>query len=122
MISSDGKTFSQPQPTGLRGQTAKLLKLQDGRILCLYRRHDQPGLWACLARVEGDAFVIVEQAPLWQGAASGMLGKKPAGTELSALKFGYPSLVQRADGEVFAVFWCSEDCVLNIRWLRLRVT
>ena len=120
-ISGDGKVFSKPRPTGLRGQTAKIIKLQDGRILCLYRRHDQPGLWACLARLDGDSWTTLEQAALWQGAASGMEGKKPGGTELSALKFGYPSMVERANGEVFAVFWCSEDCIGNIRWLRLRV-
>ena len=49
VISEDGKTFSKPRPNGLNGQTAKIIRLADGRILCLYRRHDQPGLWACRA-------------------------------------------------------------------------
>jgi hypothetical protein len=24
-------------------------------------------------------------------------------------------------GEVFAVFWCQEDCINNVRWVRLGV-
>ena len=43
-ISNDGGlTFSPPRPTGLRGQTCKLLRLRDGRILSVYRRDDHPG-------------------------------------------------------------------------------
>ncbi len=120
-LSADGRTFAPPGETGLRGQTAKLLQLRDGRILCLYRRDDQPGLWANLARVEGEKWVNLDEAPLWQGAGSGMTGRAAAGEELSALRFGYPSLVQLPAGEVLAVFWCREDCVYQIRWLRIHV-
>ncbi len=42
--------------------------------------------------------------------------------DLGALKFGYPSLVQLADGDVFVVFWCCEDCVYNIRWFRIHLS
>jgi len=120
-LSADGRRFSAPRPTGLKGQTAKLLNLGDGRVLCLYRRDDQPGLWANLARIEGEQWIHLAEAPLWQGAGSGMTGKAAAGEELSGLKFGYPSMVRLNDGKVFALFWCCEDCINNIRWLRIRV-
>jgi hypothetical protein len=121
-LSSDGRKFSAPRPTGLRGQTAKIICLADGRILCLYRRDDRPGLWANLSRLEGDRWINLEETPLWQGAASGMTGQASASDELGGLKFGYPSLGQLADGDLLALFWCCEDCINNIRWLRLRIS
>ena len=120
-VSEDGRAFSAPGPTGLRGQTAKVLALPDGRILCLYRREDRPGLWANLSRLEGGRWVNLEDAPLWQGAESGMNGRRASSDELSALKFGYPSMVPLPDGDVLAVFWCCEDCINNIRWFRVQV-
>jgi hypothetical protein len=121
-ISQDRRTFGPPRPTGFLGQTAKILRLADGRILCVYRRDDRPGLWANLARIEGNGWINLAEAPLWQGVAtSGMLGRQTPGEELSSLKFGYPTLTQMADGDVLVLFWCCEDCIYNIRWLRVAI-
>jgi hypothetical protein len=121
-VSLDGQTFSSPRENGMRGETAKLLALADGRLLCLYRRLDKPGLWANLVRIEGEKWVHLEEAPLWERAASGMSGAGHSSDELSALKFGYPSMVQLPDGNVLAVFWCVEDCLHIIRWQRIAIS
>lgn len=118
-ISADGRTFGPPQLTGLHAQTAKIICLGDGRIFCLYRRDDKPGLWANLSRIEGDRWVNLEELPVWQGCASGMTGEAATGEELSALRFGFPAMVQLPDGDVMALFWCMEDCIQNIRWVRI---
>lgn len=118
-VSRDGRKFSSPRENGLHGETAKLLTLADGRLLCLYRRVDKPGLWACLVEIDGEKWTNLEEAPLWQGAVSGMSGARASGDELSGLKFGYPSMVQLPGGEVLAAFWCVEDCLHVIRWHRL---
>ena len=120
-VSSDGRTFCPARLTGLRGQTAKITALPDGRILCLYRRDDRPGLWASLSRIHGEEWVNLEEAPLWQGATSGMSGQTAAAEELSDLRFGFPSMVRLPKGDVLALFWCGEDGINNIRWLRIRV-
>ncbi|MFN0056113.1 MAG: sialidase family protein [Planctomycetales bacterium] len=120
-LSDDGRRFGPPRENGLLGETAKLLTLEDGRILCLYRRTDRPGLWGCLARIEGDAWVTLDQAPLWRGPASGMAGTGPASDELSGLKFGFPSMTLLPSGEILALFWCVEECQHVIRWQRLRL-
>jgi hypothetical protein len=114
--------FSPPRPTGLRGQTAKIICLPDGRILCLYRRDDKPGLWANLSRIEGDEWINLAETSLWQGARSGMTGQASGADELGGLKFGFLQMVLLPNGEVFAVFWCCEDCINNIRWLRIRIS
>lgn len=120
-VSQDGQTFGPPRENGLFGETAKLLTLADGRILCLRRRLDQPGLWATLARLDGDRWETLREIPLWQGTSSGMRGAGVKSDELSALKFGFPSMVQAPDGDVFSVFWCVEDSLHIVRWVRLRI-
>ncbi|MGH9397245.1 MAG: sialidase family protein [Terriglobia bacterium] len=122
-ISEDGgETFSLPMLTGFEAQTCKLIQLAgDDRILAVYRRHDRPGLWAQLARLEGRQWIHLYEASLWQGAESGMTGSAPTGEELSALKFGYPSMKELNPGDVLLLFWCQENCVTHIRWLRLRI-
>lgn len=119
-VADDGRHFGSPRPTGLRSQTAKITVLRDGRIFCLYRRDDQPGLWANVSRLDGDQWVNLDEACIWQGAASGMRGEAATGEELSQLRFGFPSMTVLPDGEVMAVFWCMEDCIQNIRWFRLK--
>ena len=122
-ISHDGgRSFSAPKPTGLRGQTCKVIQLKDSRILCVYRRDDQPGLWANLSQMDGDDWVNLSEQVLWQGAPSGMTGQASSADELASLRFGYPSLAQLANGAVWVVFWCVEDCVSNIRWFQLQAT
>ena len=56
---------------------------------------------------------------MWQGSDSRIFGKSATGDELSNLKLGYPNLAQLPDGDILDTFWCCEDEVYNIRWLRL---
>jgi hypothetical protein len=118
-ISNDRRHFSPPRTTGLSGETAKLLHLGDGYMLCVYRRTDQPGLWAALARLQGDSWITLEQQPLWQKADTRMFGQRSAGDELSDLKVGYPSLCRLSDGQVRVAYWNCQDAVFNIRMSRL---
>jgi hypothetical protein len=121
-VSEDqGESFCEPVLTGFLAQTCKLLQLADGRIFCAYRRHDQPGLWGTVSQLKGLTWTNLESAPLWQGAPSGMDRQSPSGQALSELKFGYPSMCQLPNGEVLLLFWCQEECITNVRWLRLRV-
>ena len=118
-ISHDRQTFDYHGLTGFHAQTTKLVELPDGRILAAYRRHDEPGLWATTARLEGDTWVNLETTRLWAGAPSGMSGESDPGAELAQLKFGFPQMLVEPEGTVFLVFWCEEDCIKNVRWLRI---
>ena len=120
-LSEDGREFTVRGFTGFSGQTTKIIELPDGRIFSAYRRDDVPGLWATVARLDGDRWVNQETIPLWQGASSGMSGTADPGHELLQLKFGFPQMVVMPDGQLFLVFWCEEDCIKNIRWLRIAV-
>jgi hypothetical protein len=118
-VSGDGRRFSAPRPTGFLAQTCKILPVGGDRVLCLYRRDDQPGLWATLAEMNDGAWTNLDEAPLWRGAGSGMTGQASRSDKLGDLRFGYPSPVLLPDGTVLVAFWCREKDVNNIRWIHL---
>lgn len=113
--------FDRPQSTGLKGETSKIIFMGDDRVLCVYRRSDQPGLWAAVAQVQQGKWVTIDQQPIWQGAQTGMFGRRSASDELAELKVGYPSLCRLSDGQIVAAFWCCVDGVFQIQFVRLRL-
>lgn len=120
-IARDGRTFDFSATTDLAAQTAKLLKLDGNRLLCAYRRHDVPGLWLAEVEVDGTDWRTVSTQCLWSGAPSGMTGERRSSQELSDLRFGFPQMARRPDGDVQLVFWAREDDVNDIHWLRIGV-
>jgi len=119
---NNGESYGKPLDSPLHGETCTPVALGDNRVLCVYRRMDQRGLWAHLARIDGDRWLPLADAPLWgTNVEAHQTGLESILGQMSTLRFGCPSVIQRADGEVFAAFWCVEDCVSNIRWLRLKV-
>ncbi len=119
-MSRDGKNFLSPQPTGFLAQTAKIHALGGNRLLCAYRRDDRPGLWARFVTLDGEEWINGGEIPLWQGAASGMTGRQIT-DELSALRFGYPTMVSLSPHEVLLAFWYAADGDSGIRWIRIGV-
>lgn len=120
-VSTDGCTFGPVHDTGLAGETTKMLPLPDGRVFCAFRGTQPPGLWGALVQLDGDRWSTIEQCPLFGAAATGLFGQGNSSDELSNLKLGYPQPIRLPDGSIFLVFWCCEDAVYNIRWLRLTV-
>lgn len=49
------------------------------------------------------------------------LARRGYADELASLRFGYPSLQQLPDSDLFLVFWCVEELVTLIRWVRIQV-
>lgn len=124
-LSSDGGiTWCKPCSTELTGQTLTPLLLDDGRLLNVYRRIDQPGLWACVSHLEGDQWVNEDQYPLWgQQAGQGTTNTGENMVEnFNTLKFGAPSLTKLPDGRVFCAFWCYEEMISIIRWYCFAIT
>jgi len=122
-LSSDGgASYTAPIQTPLNGQTCTPVALADNRVLCIYRRLDKLGLWAHLAQIDGDTWTPLTEVPLWGTSVEGHSRESASMMEqMSSLKFGCPSVKQLANGDVFAIFWCVEDCVSNIRWFRIAV-
>jgi hypothetical protein len=122
-ISNDyGRSFGPPRSTNLHGQTSTPIWLGDGKLVCVYRRTDTPGLWAQYARIDGDAWLNEAELPLWgveQSGAANIVAGENLSRSFTTLRFGLPAGLLLPDGEVFVAFWCVEECLYVIRWLRL---
>ena len=117
-----GTTWTVPKSTGLLGQTMAPLVLADDRILCVYRRMDQPGLWCQLAHLEADDWFNDDAQPLWGHDAGGLTATDESMvSNFQVLRFGAPCMTLLADGSVYVAFWGYEDCVSIIRWFKFRV-
>ena len=117
-----GETWSEPQSTGLLGQTLTPFVIDRDRVLCIYRRMDRSGLWANVSHMDGERWVNDFDAPLWGAGAAGLT----AATEnmvhnFNVLRFGAPCVTRTPDGDLFVAFWCYEDCVSVVRWFKLEV-
>lgn len=120
--SDDGDTFSSPVATPIRGETCTPVALDDNHVLLVYRRVDKKGLWAVLARVGEKNLEIVHELPLWgANVDSHDTTHQSLLAQMSTLRFGCPTVTRLADGSIFAAFWCVEDSVSNIRWLKISV-
>lgn len=118
----DGVTFTKPKSTGIWGQTTTPLVLDDGRVLLVYRRTDESGLWASIINLDNDEWVIEESICLWGQKRENLIATDENMSEnFNVLRFGAPSLVNMGDTTVFITFWAVQDCVSNLPWLRLEI-
>ncbi|MFH1740192.1 MAG: hypothetical protein ABIH23_14380, partial [bacterium] len=62
------------------------------------------------------------QTPLWN-AVSLLTSECDTNRvkQFNVLRFGAPCLIETDPAHVLVAFWCVENCVSNIRWLRLKV-
>jgi hypothetical protein len=117
-----GKSWSAPRSTGLQGQTLTPFLLADGRILCVYRRMDKPGLWANISHLKGDRWVNDDELPLWGTQVGGLTSRsKNMAQNFQVLKFGAPSITRAPDGTILVAFWGYEEGVSVIRWFKLKI-
>lgn len=122
-LSADGgQTWLPTRSTGLLGQTLTPFLLPDGRILCVYRRIDEPGLWANISRLEGEEWINESCKPLWGAGTAGLTRSSGSMVEkFQVLRFGAPCISGLPDGTIFVSFWCYEECLGIVRWFKLKV-
>lgn len=113
-ISTDnGKSFSAPIDTGVRGQATSLLALGGNRVLSLHavrRDTDAPGIYAAISEVVDGAWHLQSIERVWAPATPIVKDTKMAEI-FSFLKFGQPSAIRLPDGNLLMTHWEAKDGV-----------
>jgi hypothetical protein len=96
----EGKTWSIPHKTPIRGHPPFFISLKDGRLLVLYGyRHPPYGIRACLSEDEGKSWIIENEI---------VIRDDGAGADI-----GYPRGMELDDGSIAAVYYFQ-------KWDRIR--
>ena len=87
-----GLTWSQPEPTGLRGCPGHLLVLKDGRLLCTYGRREEPfGIRMCLSEDGGKTWLTDSEIVIRD--------------DLPNDDLGYPTTIEYESGTLFVCYY-----------------
>ena len=109
----NGKSFSPPISTGVRGQTSSVMTLPDQRILALHavrRDTDRPGVYAYIIDFSDRTWQVEEQLIVWEPPLP-VIRDKHMPEIFAFLKFGQPGAIRLADGSVLMSHWICEDGV-----------
>jgi len=118
----NGISYSEIKSTQIMGQTLSPILIGENKVMSVYRRTDNPGLWLNISLVEGDKWTNINDIPLWGTKYSGLAqtGDNMA-MNFRALQFGAPHLMKMTNGYILCSFWCVEDGISIIRWFKLMV-
>ncbi len=119
VVSADkGRTWSEPQPTNLRGQVCTPIPLPDGRVTAIYNnRHEPQGIHVVLT---GDlsTFDVDNEIVVFDAASEATLGDPTSDNFLAEhmlIAFGKPGGILLPDGDLLTYFWCTAGRVTHTR-------
>ena len=111
-ISTDnGKTFSEPLDTGIRGQASSVAFYKENKVMTLHsmrRDTDEPGILACIADIGDGKWNPISKELIWQPEMP-MTRVKGLAEIFAFLKFGQPSALFLDESHFLLTFWsCNE--------------
>ena len=120
--SDDGRSWSAPKPTNLRGQVCAPIALSDGRVAAVYNfRHQPQGVRLALSE-DLEQFDLEHELVLFDAGAEASMGP-PATDSFHAehmqIAFGKPGGLQLPDGDLLTYFWCTSEGITHTRWVRI---
>jgi len=123
VLSQDqGRTWSEPQPTNLRGQVCTPIPLADGRVAAIYNyRHAPQGVRVALS---SNLVHYADEITVFDARAEASLATAQSENFLAEhllIAFGKPGGVQLADGDLLVWYWCTKQNITHTRWARLRL-
>ncbi len=126
MISEDQAcTWTQPEPTNLRGQCCTPIALSDGSVAAVYNfRHDPQGIRVALTE-DLSTYDLDNEVVVFDAGREATLGNPDHENFLAEhmlIAFGRPGGVLLSDGDLLTYFWCTVDGVTHTRWARLSVS
>ncbi len=124
--SPDGRSWSDFWDTGVAGQPAPPVCLQDGRIAMVYvDRKAAPAIKLRLSQDGGKSWPQETEMTLYQPELEAQSGKKSslqeAWSEMEKFSLGLPATARLAEGDLLVVFYAGpEPNLTDIHWVRVR--
>ena len=111
--SDDGRTWSEPRPTGFVGANIKLHRLRFGAVLCAYR--DEHG-----SRTGVACSISADAGETWR-SIGWLAAPSDAPVAADSVRSGYPDIVAIDATSLGCVLHSAPDASANIdlRWLEL---
>jgi hypothetical protein len=124
--SPDAREWSTPEPTNVPGQTHWPVELDDGTLAMIYtnRESSQPGFFTTLSQDGGLNWDLENQVCVWDATGRDKLGVvslEDYPRSHDSVAFGAPTLMRLENGDLLAVYWCTEMSITHIRYTRLRI-
>ncbi len=107
----NGKTWSAPITTGVRGQASSVCALGGEKLLALHavrRDTDRPGIYAYVIDFSDKTWKVVDEAVVWEPTTPLLKDTKMA-ESFAFLKFGQPSAIKLKDGDLLMTHWYAQD-------------
>jgi hypothetical protein len=123
VVSADeGRTWSEPKPTNLRGQVCCPIALADGRVAAIYNhRHEPQGVHVAVSE-DLSNFELENEVVAFDAGAEATLGQTDHENFLAEhmlIAFGKPNGNVLSNGDLLTSFWCTAEGVTHTRWVRL---
>lgn len=133
-FSSDrGRSWTQPQSTGIVGQITVPLSLPGGRLIAVSNyRHLPEGIRLWVSFDEGSHWNLDEPIQMWDSGSGRMLGKvlepdrrvtrnEGIWETLPAFTFGTPDLLVFADGSLLMTYYATVNDIIHVRACRFQI-
>ncbi len=119
----NGKTWSSPETTGIKGQASSVCSIGSDMLLALHsirRDTDRPGILGCIVDFSGCEWKVVDEAYIWEPSVPMKKNNKLAEI-FSYVKFGQPGAIRLLDGDLMMSHWFAEDGQYKTAATRLRI-
>ena len=118
----EGRTWSLPVATNLKGQVCCPIALADGRVAAIYNHRREPqGIRVALSE---DLKRFVDVLTVFDAGSEATLGQSQSDNFLAEhllIAFGKPGGIQLPDGDILVWYWCTVNGVTHTRWARLQL-
>ncbi|RYE10738.1 MAG: exo-alpha-sialidase [Hyphomicrobiales bacterium] len=120
-LSDDGGETFRSIETGVHGQASNVLPLGGDRVLTIHAHREAPiGLVVRRVDLSGGSFRVEEELDLL-GKTDMASDSADIRKQFASLKFGQPSLLRLASGEILAACWSFENSQYVIKTYRLQL-
>lgn len=107
----EGKTWSRPISTGVRGQASSVCALGGDRLLALHavrRDTERPGIYGYVVDFSHRTGEIQDKMLIWEPETPVLRDDKMAEV-FAYLKFGQPGAIRTRDGRILMSCWYAQD-------------